>query len=342
MLISMIYETHTLHLPLSDKNFSIKNHVVTSKALKKNALGDSPIKHNFVLQPSHQKSPLPLVVHLSGYFGNGPDSFNQKTLEDNFPKTIIELTNAKKIPPALHVFVDAMTGVGGSQFINSEACGNFSDYIQDELIPSLHKEFSLKKDPQFQCVIGSSSGGYGALHHISLKDSAFGVAIAIAPDSFFTASLLPDFYKLAPYMEEYSDIKKIQKALADGSLKKKKNFFHIMNALAMTLCYAPLTKGQLTFPIDSKTGELDNKKWQNFLHLDPVHFLPERKKSLKDKHIYLDVGIYDDFHLFFGARQMQNFLQTERIKHVYTEFPGTHYGLTERKQKALQWLKEIW
>jgi hypothetical protein len=338
----MTYETHLLQLPSRRKNFAIKNHIVKSQALKGNPLGDSTEKHNFVIEPLGAKGSLPLVVHLSGYYGNGPQSFNQKTLEVSFPELIMEMMEEKKIPVAIHVFVDAMTSVGGSQFINSEGCGNYGDYIQKELLPSLQKEFRIHKDKKFHCVMGSSSGGYGALHHISEKNSAFGVAIAIAPDSYFEASLLPDYYKLAPYMGDFSDIKKIKKNLKEGTWAKKKNFFHIVNAIAMTLCYSPMKKGKLQFPIDEKTGELNKSLWQKILQKDPVHFLAERTKELKDKMIYLEVGTFDDFSLYFGARRIRDLLKSKKISHHYGEFPGTHFGLTERKIEALKWLKKSW
>lgn len=337
----MSFETHLLPLPIADKNFVVKNHIVSSSVLKKNPLGDSPIKHNFVLEPT-KKGPWPLVLHLAGYFGNGSYSFNQKTMEENFSQTVIRLTEAGEIPKAVHVFVDAMTGVGGSQFINSDGCGDYSDYIQKELLPSLHKSFSLKKDSRFQCIIGSSSGGYGALHHGSLKDSPLGVMIAIAPDSAFETSLLPDMYKLAPYMSEYKDIKSIQSALRTGTLQKKKNFFQIMNALAMTLCYSPMEKNKLNFPIDEHTGELKKEIWKEILKKDPVEFLPERVKNLKNKLIYIDVGMYDDFSLYFGARRIRNSLESSKIPFEYSEFPGTHFGLSERKVEALKWLNNKW
>jgi len=295
------YKVYDLQLPISCEHFAVKNLVVESQALKGNPLGDSARKHNLVLVPFGD-GPWPLVVHLSGYFGNGPQNFNVKTLEENFPEQIISGTAEKTILPAVHVFVDAMTAVGGSQFINSEGCGDYSDYIQDELLPAVEKEFPLKEGLQHRWVAGASSGGYGALHHISLPNTPFGVAIVISPDSDFKTSLLPEMYKVAPYMSEMGDIKKIKKNIADPLFRKKKNFFDIMNVTAMSLCYGPLKKDRVGFPVDPVTGK-KNEDWKRFLKKDPVEFIKDRAKNLKGKFIYLEVGQYDEFLLVLrGAK----------------------------------------
>jgi enterochelin esterase-like enzyme len=338
----MNHETHELPLPIRNKHFALKNHILRSRVLKNNPLGDTNEKHNFVIEPLGAKGPLPLIVHLSGYFGNGPQSFNLKTLEESFPETLMKLMRAGEIPVALHVFVDAMTSVGGSQFINSEGCGDYSDYIQKELIPSLHKEFKLKKESESCCVMGTSSGGYGALHHISVPGSAFGHAIAIAPDSYFPASLLPDYYKLAPFMSDFSEVRKIGKILSEGLWQKKKNFFSVMNAVAMTLCYSRIEKGKIQFPIDPETGVLREKIWQHIQRKDPIYFLAERVKNLKGKNIHLEVGSFDEFSLYFGARQIRGILKTHKINHHFEEFAGGHFGLTDRKISALKRLKSTW
>lgn len=337
----MKYTVHTLVTPLETELFDLQNLIIDSKSLASNALGDSPRKHNYVLVPKNKK-PAALIVHLAGYFGNGYQNFNFKTLEENFPQMIVAASEAKKIPMAVHVFVDAMTAVGGSQFIKSDACGDYESYIQSELLPALEKEYKLLKGEEHRCVFGASSGGYGSLHHISASKSPFGVAVAIAPDSHFESSLLPELYKAAPYLNELSSLKKIKQALELGTLKKRKIFFDIMNALAMTLCYSPLKKEEVQFPIDLKTGEKNEKIWKIWQEKDPVDFLKSRADNLKKKFVYLDVGALDEFSLYFGARHIKAVLEKQKTPHAYSEFVGGHFALGERKMLALEWLKELW
>jgi enterochelin esterase family protein len=188
--------------------------------------------------------------------------------------------------------------------------------------------------------MGTSSGGYGALHHVSLPKSPFQTAIAIAPDADFATSLLPDFYKVSPHLKSLTNVHQVQKALHSGELQKKKNFFQIINALAMTGCYSPLgANKKLQFPVDLARGDVNTSVWAQWKQRDPIYFLSQRASQLTKKTIYLEVGEFDDYCLYFGARKIRDVLKRKKVKTIYTEFPGTHFGLNERKLKALQWLK---
>ncbi len=334
----MKYSLYQLALPTVAADFVLFNLQVESQVLATNLLQESPRKHHYVLQSRKQK-PTMVVFHLSGYFGNGTQSFHQKTLEENFPQQLMNLTRRGKVPSALHVFVDGMTAWGGGQFINSDLFGRHSDHLQHELVPLIKTVFPQERKTPW-IVMGASSGGYGALHHVSLPKSSFQTAIAIAPDADFSTSLLPDFYKLAPHLKSLSNVSQVQKALQSGELQKKKNFFQIINALAMTGCYSKMgTNKKLQFPIDFSSGDVNTSIWAQWKQKDPIYFLKQRASQLSKKIVYLEVGEYDDFCLYFGARKIREVLKQKKVKTIYTEFPGTHFGLNERKLKALQWLK---
>ncbi len=336
---SVKYSLYQLALPTVAADFVLFNLQVESKVLSSNLLQDTARKQHYVLQ-SRKTKPKMVVVHLSGFFGSGSQNFQQKTLEENFPQQIMNLTRRGKIPSALHVFVDGMTAWGGGQFINSDLFGRHSDHLQMELAPLLKSVFPLDNKAPW-IVMGTSSGGYGALHHVSLPKSPFQVAIAIAPDSDFATAVLPDFYKAAPYLESLSNVAQVQKALQSGELQKKKNFFTIINALAMTGCYSRTgANKKLQFPIDLKTGEL-NSVWNLWKQKDPVYFLNQRAAHLRKKTVYLEVGKCDDFCLYYGVRKIRDVLKRKKIRTIYHEFPGTHFGLNDRKLKALEWLKKF-
>lgn len=316
--------------PLESQQFKIMDLVIESDVLRNNPLKDSNVRHNFVLLPKIQ-TPCSVVVHLSGYFSNGPQSFNLKTLEENFPQQLISQTEKGQLAPAIHCFVDAMTAVGGSQFINSKGCGLYSDYIQTEVVTALKKHFLCSEK---WIVMGSSSGGYGALHHISLKSTPFQAAIAVSPDSDFSTSLLHEYYKLAPFLINYSNTKQVFESLKSGTLQKNKNFFSLMNAIAMALCYGPSMKGKMSYPIDLKTGQINQRVWSSYLQKDPIFFLKKNIKNLKNKKVLVSVGEFDEFNLYFGARLIKNVLK-QRTHLSYSEFPGGHFSLNTEKLKAL-------
>ena len=332
-------------LPYTLKKHSFYNLIVESQALKGNPLGDPAIRHNYVLVPRGEHQSLPVVFHLSGYFSTGYQNFSVKTLNQNFAQKLDELASQKKIAKAVHVFVDASTYWGGSQFINSAGCGNYSDYLIKDLYVAVTENFPVSTKPQYTCVMGGSSGGYGALALVSAKSSPFGVAFATAPDSYFDASLLPEIFAAAPELLKYKNFDQLKKVIEAGEIQNKKSFFNLVNVVAMSHCYAPkksFKRKFIEFPIDLHTGEVNKSLWKQWLKHDPVHFLKARKSNLKNKVIHLDVGKYDNFSLQFGARQIVKTLKSSGVRQTYTEFPGNHFGLSERRLGFLEKLSKQW
>ena len=332
-----------LELPFTLKSHIPQNLILDSEKLSGNPLGDNTKRHNYVLVPKAVKGKVPVIFHLSGYFSTGYQNFNVKTLNQNFVEKIDGLVAAQKAPQCIHVFVEATTYWGGSQFINSHGCGNYSDYILKELVPTVIKEYNV--DPDRMCVMGGSSGGYGALALISEKNSPFQMAFATAPDSFFEASLLTELFHAAPELSKYKNFNAIKKLIAEGEIQDKKSFFTLANVVAMAHCYSPKSafmKNYLEFPIDLYTGELNSKLWKEWLKHDPINFLKKREKNLKSKKVFLDVGKYDNFSLQFGTRQIFKVLKNHKVKCEYSEFSGNHFGLSVRRLEFLQKLKKVW
>ncbi len=299
------------------------------------------MRANYVLKPRAAGN-FPVIFHLSGYFGNGYQSFNFNTLQENFPETIGRETAEKNIPLAHHVFVDAMTAFGGSQFINSRACGNYADYVQSEIVKAVDELLPTRADRQYRCLLGASSGGYGALYHVAQSNSPFGVSAAIAPDSLFEISLLADYYKASEVLKDIPDVKSLQKKLKDPKFRDSKMFFPVLNAVAMAMCYSETSNDTINYPIDLNTGFINAEEFATWKKKDPIEFLEENIVNLNTACLYLDVGRFDEYSLQFGARRIHELLKRHKIDHHYTEFDGGHFKSTPRKIEALRWLKQVW
>jgi enterochelin esterase-like enzyme len=339
-----MFQLKELSLPYQLNLFEPKNLVIESASLEANPLGDPSCRHNYVLLPKKtgDKS-LPAIFHLSGYFSTGHHSFYEKSLQPCFAREVDFATQNGLAPNAIHVFVDASTFWGGSQFLNSPGCGAYTDYILKELVPAVTRALPASSE---MGVMGGSSGGYGALHLISQENSPFTWAFAVAPDSFFEASLLPEIWKMAPSFLKYSaSLKEVRKDIDNNELQAKKSFFPLVHGIAMGLCYSPATalqKDGLHFPIDLNTGKVDSEVWQHWLQQDPIHFLPQRNKFLKNKKIYLEVGRFDNFSLQFGARQIHQTLEKMGVSIDFQEFNGDHFGLRARRLGFLSQLNAHW
>lgn len=330
--------------PFSLNHFRIETLIITSTSLAQNPLGDSCDRMIPVLVPQDFKENLPLVMVLAGFTGNSPFYFNGKFAEKNAVQILDDAAVDRKAPDAIYVFVDAMTLWGGSQFINSSAIGFYEDYIVQEVLPAVEKTYQTTHLASQRALVGGSSGGYGALHLGSRYPHIFGVLAAIAPDSFFEASLVPDLYMALPIWEKYqSQGLMVLQALRQGSLKKHKNFHHILNAFAMCACYLPKgNHGDFEFPLDPRTGLRIENLWKQLKTHDPIEFLRQRDFYRTQSKVYIDVGNKDQYHLHYGARQISQQMKEAGFAHSYSEFDGNHFDLGERRVFVWQWLQELW
>ncbi len=322
--------------------FNVQTLVIESAALQDNPLGDSPIRYNPVLVPRGDvpADGWPVVFVLSGFTGNGPNSFNVKTFEANTPQVIDRCRARGEAPDAVYVFCDAMTSWGGSQFINSAGMGRYEDFIAIDLVGAVRENFRVSPRPEQWCVAGGSSGGYGALHLASAHPEIFGLAAAIAPDSFFEASLLGEIWTALPVIEKMGGVRGVHAELESGRLTRRKDSHVVLNAIAMGLCYASDGRGDVDFPVNLRTGVLISEVWQKWKRHDPVVFLADRASNvMKIKSIYLDAGTRDQFHLQFGTRQIADVLKRLGARFTHQEFDGTHFDIGERRPEMWKWLR---
>lgn len=325
------------------KNFDVQTLILNSRLLKGNPLGDLSKRHNFVLCPKKGGGKLPVIFILPSFTGGAMKAFHENIFQENVTQTIDLLTSRKKAPRCLYVFVDASTSLGGSQFLDSSATGAYESYIIKELVPLVKKTYSCRGS-EFWAVVGSSSGGYGALHLWSLYPHIFGWAGALSPDSLFEMSLLPDLIKSLPYVGSLKNSKESRNFIRADKTQSLGCWHEIANALCMSACYAPSSKkGEFFFPLDKKTGKLKNDIWKKFKKKDPIHFLPERKKHLnKAKGFYLGAGKCDEYSLQYGAVQIEKILKDIGVKGECIEFEGGHSGLSKRFPLVWNWLSKKW
>ena len=326
-------------------SFKIKTVKVKSQVLKGNPWGDPTNRCHVMLVPSEEalKKEYPLVVVLAGFTGNSPNYMSPKSFESNFAQVLDSCVAKRKCPQAAFLLVDGFTFWGGSQFINSKGMGRYEDHLVQELLPAVFKQFSL--DKYKVCVMGGSSGGYGALHLASRYPKVFQWAGAIAPDCFFDLSLLPEIYSALPIIERWGGLKEVYKLMSQGDLLRRRESHRVLNVVAMGFCYSshPQRKREIEFPINIKTGELVPRVWKKWKAHDPLEFLSKRQKNLRQlKGVFLDVGTEDQFHLQWGARQLRKLLKLYRVSFKYSEFEGNHFDIGSRRAQVWAWLKKQW
>ena len=165
----------------------------TSRILKGNRLGDPHVRKLGVWLPAEYDQRagrglgkrFPVLWDLVGFTGSGLAHVNWKPFSDNVPERVARLIHDKKMGPALMVFPDCFTALGGNQYVNSSALGNYADYLVRELIPFVDREFRTLASREHRGCFGKSSGGYGAIIHGMKYAQHWGAIADHSGDSYF-------------------------------------------------------------------------------------------------------------------------------------------------------------
>src|ERR671930_2196289 len=171
-----------------------------SEALRGNPLGDSHVRPLYVNVPSDTSRRYPAVYVIQGMAGIADMWFNVEPWSPSYAQRIEALA-----PDAVVVLVDAFTAVGGSQFLDSPAIGNYHTYLCDEIVPFVDANFPTLAAREHRGIQGKSSGGYGAMITPLLRPELFGALATHAGDALFEHCYLPDFRSAARTLRDRYD-----------------------------------------------------------------------------------------------------------------------------------------
>ena len=144
-----------------------------SRILADNPLGDPAVRKLAVWLPPHYDGGagtgrgrrFPALYDLVGFTGSGLSHTGWKPFGDNVPERVARLIHERKMGPAIVVFPDCFTSLGGNQYVNSSAIGAYADYLTKEIVPFVDREFRTLASREHRGCFGKSSGGYGAIIH---------------------------------------------------------------------------------------------------------------------------------------------------------------------------------
>src|SRR5436305_3007112 len=160
----------------------------TSQVLKGNPLQDPHVRKLAVwLPPQYEERNhrFPVLYDLVGFTGSGLSHVAWKPFGDNVPERAARLIREGKMGPAIFVFPDCFTALGGNQYVNSSAIGNYADYLTRELIPFVDGEFRTLASREHRGCFGKSSGGYGSILHAMKYPKYWGAIADHSGDAFF-------------------------------------------------------------------------------------------------------------------------------------------------------------
>ena len=328
--------------PLTGKRVEI---TIESKALQNNILGDPTTRRVAVYLPEgydESKEEYPVFVDLVGFTGSGLAHFNWRPFGDNIPQRLDRLVAEGKMGPVVAVFPDCFTSLGGNQYINSAATGNWEDFLIDEMLPAIEERFKVRKGREHRAAFGKSSGGYGAIVHGLRRADAWGAVASHSGDMGFAMCYLTAMPQLLDVIAEHGGIAELL-AHYEAKPKLSGEDLHRLMDMAMAATYDPdptAPKG-IRLPLDLHTGELIEERWANWLRHDPVELAkqPGCQENLRSlRGVYVDCGSKDQYALVYGARALNRQLEAAGIDHHFEEFDDDHTAVDYRQDVSFPYL----
>jgi S-formylglutathione hydrolase FrmB len=322
----------------------IERLTIESEVLKGNPLGDPHARPLWVyLPPGYGEEPdrrYASVYVLQGMTGR-VDMWNNRLagFRKTFPELADDLFRRGQARPAIVVFVDAFTSLGGSQYLDSAAVGRYHTYLCEEIVPWIDQRFRTAAAREHRGVTGKSSGGYGAMVTAMLRPDLFGGFATHAGDALFEVCYQPEFAGCARALrDEYGGSwEGFWEDFGSRPALTKESDKHLVNAYCMAACYS---EGEL--PFDDTTGELKPEVWARWLEWDPVRMVPRYAEALRSmRAIYIDAGTRDEYFLDLGAEAFRRALEEIGVTDVYFElFDATHAWIEYRYPLSLAYLVE--
>ncbi|MDH3588271.1 MAG: alpha/beta hydrolase-fold protein [Gammaproteobacteria bacterium] len=339
-----------------------------SKILRDNPLGDPYTRQLDVwLPPGYDstKKRMPVLFDLVGYTGTGQSHTNWRNFDENVPERADRLIHVGAMGPCIIVFPDCFTALGGNQYINSTAIGNYADYLTRELIPLVDAEFRTHAARDHRGCFGKSSGGYGAIIHGMKYPKYWGAIANHSGDAYFDFVYRNDFPGALNVLAKHRRRKRSAgpvniaemahgtgEGIDDGRVRRFLKYLwqkpdptsdeiHCLMMLAMAASYDPDPDVPNGFhlPFDLETGELLLSRWRKWLRHDPINLAGRYKNNLKTlRGIFIDCGWRDQYRIHYGTRILSQRLREHGIEHRYEEFDGTHSGIDHRMDISLPYL----
>ncbi len=331
----------------------IEQPVLESRVLVNNRLGDPHIRPVTVyLPPGHDDTPngpgkmrYPAIYLLSSHGNTGPSLMNWRAWDMTIKQQLDDLIARSVIDPVIVVMPDMWTRFGGSQYINSLGMGRYEDYLIEEIIPMIDRNYRTIPDRDHRGVMGRSSGGFGAITQAMHHPDVFGAFACQSGDLYWEYTCLPPLSRMHQHLAKFGGLDAF---IADiPTLRPKKtNFWDLI----MTVCYAaafgdnPAEPRGFDLPIDPNTGALKPEVWSRWLQHDPIRKVddPRYADALAQMNgIFIDVGRFDEYQLQVGARLLSRKLDTLGIPHIYEEYPDGHRDTHYRYADSLAYLVEV-
>ncbi|MGH7611569.1 MAG: alpha/beta hydrolase [Candidatus Dormibacteria bacterium] len=323
--------------------------VLESRFLEGNRLGDPHERPLWVyLPPAYEaraEGRFPVIYLLQGMSGQ-VDMWRARTGLRPTPLELFDaLFSSPGVPPAILVLADCWTSLGGSQYLDSPATGQYHSYLCQEVVPAIDGRYRTLARHGARALAGKSSGGFGAMVTCLLRPDLFSAFASHAGDALFEYCYGPEFPQVVrslrdeyqgSYQQFWEDFR------ARPALSRPSDSW-LLNVYCMAACYSAEADGSITLPFEVETGVLRPEVWERWQAWDPVRMIPRRQEAARSlRGAYLDAGRRDEWHLDVGAAAVAAALNRAGQQRVHFElFDGGHLRVEYRYPLGLRHLLDL-
>lgn len=319
---------------------SLRTLFIEGKSLAGNLLEDDIRRRVDVYVPAgHTGAGLPLLVDLAGFTSSSLAHVGWRNYGENLPERLDRLIGSGEMAPVVMAFPDSFTRLGGNQFVDSIAMGNWEQFLIDDMLPVIEETFGCGGTGK-RGLFGRSSGGYGSIvHGIRHGGDVWSAVACHSGDMDFPLMYRAEFCNTLRTLEKYDfSIEAFIGAFEKGP-KASGSDWGAMMMLAQCASFDPDPSSfcGIRLPVTTDTCELIPERWSNWLRWDPLQMVEDEKgldHLQKLKCLFVDCGTYDQYNLLYGARIMHRKLETAGISHIYEEFPDNHSSLDYRFDRS--------
>jgi hypothetical protein len=186
---------------------------IRSEKFAQNKIGVSPVRDIVVYLPQGYASSnarYPVIYFLPTPFDSYRAPFGKNGAQGLFDRA----TQTGVIDKFILVCVDMTTPLGSSWYVNSPVTGNWEDFVVQELVPYVDKNFRTLPSRDSRGIAGDFMGGYGALRFGMTHPEVFGSVYALHPVG--TGSGILTMYS-RPNWQTLANAKSLEDVEKDGA-----------------------------------------------------------------------------------------------------------------------------
>lgn len=304
---------------------------VHGKGLEGNLAGDSPDRDVSVyLPPSYQTDKnrrYPVIYFLHGFTDSDDKWYGLTRHWINLPAVVDKTLAEGKTKEFIIVTPNAYNRYFGSMYSNSVTIGNWEDFVADELVTYIDKQYRTIPQAASRGLAGHSMGGYGTLRIGQKHPEIFSSLYLLSP-----CCLIPNMN--GPVNAEMATRMEGVQTLAD--LDKADFFTKAMFASAASWSPNP-TKAPFFLDLPVQAGQPQPMVTARWAANAPLATLDQYVANIRQLHaLAFDAGSKDE-SIAATIKVLDGMLGNYKIPHTYEEYDGDHINrIGERiEQKML-------